>query len=86
MIQTNRGAGSVFQTTVGSPAIFKEELPSSQGNPDKIRYVQHLVVPGRQCLVGEWLSYKRSSNCLAQTGASNMAGPLSDGYTVQGRQ
>ena len=27
--------------------------------------------------------YERSSNCVAQMGALNTAGPLSDGYSVQ---
>ena len=27
--------------------------------------------------------YNHSSDCVAQMGASNMGGPLSDGYTVQ---
>ena len=70
----------MFRTTVGSLAIFKEELPAPSETLIKAGWVQHSVCTWwvvSSCL------YKRSSNCVAQMVASNKAGPLSDGYTVK---
>ena len=74
MIQTNSWAEAVFRTTVRSPATFKEELSGWCNIP--------LCLVGSAWLVSGCL-YERRSNCLAQMGALNTAGPLSDGYTVQ---
>ena len=73
----------MFQTTVGSPVIIKEELLASRETLIKAGYCN---IP--LCLVGStWLMSgglkERSSNWTAQMKTSNMTGPQSDGYTVQ---
>ena len=68
---------------MGNPSTFKEELPAPMETLIKAGWCTILL-----CLVGcgKLLSgslYERTIICIAQMGASNTAGPQSDGFTVQ---
>ena len=83
VIQTNSWVEAVFQTIVRSPATFKKELLAPRETLITAGWCNILLcLAGCARLVSGCLC-KRRSNCIAQMGALNMAGPLSDGYTVQ---
>ena len=66
-----------------SPATSREEVPVPRETLIKVGWCNiPLYLVGSAQLVSGCL-YERSSNCVAQIGASNTAGQLSDGYTVQ---
>ena len=82
VIQTNIWAEAVCGTTVRNPATFKEELSAPRETLITAGWCNILLcLAGCARLVSGCLC-KRRSNCIAQMGALNMAGPLSDGYTV----
>ena len=82
VIQTNRVAGSIFRTTVGSPAALKEKLPAPREILIKAGWCNIPLCPMGSGQLPSGCLYKRNSNCVAQMGALNIAGPQSDGYTV----
>ena len=84
VIQTNRGAGSVFQTTGGGPATFKDDLTAPRDTLIKAAACCSILLclMGRGQLMSGCL-YERSNNCVAQMRALNTARLLSDGCTVK---
>ena len=79
VIQTNSVAEVVFWAMVWSYAIYKEELSAPRETSIKAG-IAWWVSPSWWvvvCLSAE------VGNCVAQMGALNTIGSLSDGYTVQ---
>ena len=79
VIQTNSGAEAVFRIMVWSPATLKEKLSAPRETLIKAG-IAWWVVPSWWVVV---CTSAQVANCVAQMGALNMAGPLSDGYTAE---